>query len=219
MIDSTVDYLIQHDKNELKDLLKDFKDEVGEDFTDIVLKLEELVDVFVENDILENERVADSIEGLMRKLEASSLPKSKLLRFKMLINDIGSNRHRIREILTRLMNNNGEEETVLNGLQQAELLSDDQRHKIDEILSDKDCKDLQRIADVIKTIKIGRGIKFLPRKTEDLVKSLQTWLEELKDTGNSELRKKVSAVLNELLNRRGITKERYDAIKMDNNIL
>ena len=49
------------------------------------------------------------------------------------------------------MTSSGEEETVLNVLQQAELLSDDQRRRIDKILrGDGDCKDLYKIADVIK---------------------------------------------------------------------
>ena len=105
MIDSTVDYLIQHDKKELNESLHDFKHEAGEDFTDIVLKLEELLDVFAENDILENESVMDKIEEVMRKLDASPVSRSKLLRFGMLLKDIGRNRHRVREILTRFWRN------------------------------------------------------------------------------------------------------------------
>ena len=124
---------------------------MNKDYTYTVLKLEELVDVFVENDILDNVPVADSIEDLMRKLEASSIPRSKLTRFRMLIKAITKKRYRIREILNRLVTSSGEEETVLNVLQQAELLSDDQRRRIDKILrGNGNCKDLQQIADVLK---------------------------------------------------------------------
>ena len=45
LIRSTVEYLIQHDKKELLQLIKEFQKDAGEDFFDTVLELEELVDV------------------------------------------------------------------------------------------------------------------------------------------------------------------------------
>ena len=38
--------------------------------------------------------------------------------------------------------------------------------------------DSSRIVDVIKGTKVGQGLKFLPQKLNDLVKSLQIWSEE-----------------------------------------
>ena len=220
LVDSTIHYVIQDDKKELYDLLRDLKHEVVEDFNDTVLELEELVNIFMTSNILENEPVADKIKELMLKLYSSTIPRTKLIRVKMLVNDIEKNRYRIREIMNRLMNSNGTEETVLNILVQKGLLSHDQRQIIEKILRDNDCRDIQQIqiANVIKDTKIGRGINFLPRKIDDLVKSLHMWLEELVGSGHVELKKKVSAVLDELLNRRSINKQNYESIKKDNNI-
>ena len=58
--------------------------------------------------------------------------------------------------------------------------------------------------DVIKDTKIGQGLKYLPRKLSDLVKGLHDLLEELAETGPTEVRK-VAAVLEELLSRNGIS--------------
>ena len=43
--------------------------------------------------------------------------------------------------------------------------------------------DYSRIVDVIKGTKDGQGIKFLPRKLNEVVKGLQIWLEEFTETG------------------------------------
>ena len=71
----------------------------------------------------------------------------------------------------------------------------------------------------MKDTKIGQGLKFLPRRLADQTKHLLIWLEELVDTGKSDVRKKVAGLLEELLRRKGISHERYITIKEDNNIL
>ena len=76
-----------------------------------------------------------------------------------------------------------------------------------------------RLVGVIKDTKIGQGLKFLPRKLANLTKNLHIWLEELVDTGKSDIRNKVVGLLEELLRRKGISHERYMTIKEDNNIL
>ena len=76
-----------------------------------------------------------------------------------------------------------------------------------------------RLVDVMKDTKIGKGLKFLPRRLADQTKHLQIWLEELVDTGKSDFREKVAGLLEELLRRKGISHERYITIKEDNNIL
>ena len=88
-----------------------------------------------------------------------------------------------------------------------------------EQLSELEDMDLPAIALVIKDTKVGKEIKFLPRKLSDLKNNLQTWLDELVETGKTEVRNKVAAVLEELLRRKGISNERYTSIKEDNNIL
>ena len=83
---------------------------------------------------------------------------------------------------------------------------------IDELTS-------SRLANIIKEIKIGQGIEFLPRKLNDLTKYLQIWLEELAKSKTSAVQKKVTAVLEELHRRKDITQERYNLIKEENDIV
>ena len=75
------------------------------------------------------------------------------------------------------------------------------------------------IAVVIKETKVGRGLKFLPTAIGDLRKNLKMWLEELAETGKSTIRRNVGSVLDELLQRKGITQDRYNTIKVENDIL
>ena len=61
----------------------------------------------------------------------------------------------------------------------------------------------------MKNTKVRQGL---------LVKGLQVLLEELTETGTTEVRGKVAAVPEELPNRNGISFDRYSVIKDDNNI-
>ena len=216
LVNHTVADIIAHDQKELGDLLQEFNEYLDDDDDDTVLKIEELIDIFKEDSYMDNESVLDKIETLLRKLDGSKIPKSTLLRFRIVLKDIEKNRNRVREIFERLTNNNGMEETVLGQLRQEDLLSEEQTDKINAIIQDD--KDLHEIADVIKNTKIGRGIHFLPRKIEDLKMSLAKSLEELVDTGHLNVKAKVIALLEELLRRHGISQELYDSIKTDYNI-
>ena len=69
-----------------------------------------------------------------------------------------------------------------------------------------------------KETEIGQGLMFLPRKLNDLVKSLQTWLEDLTETGRPDGRNKVSDVLKEFLRCNGISHEKYTTIKEDKRL-
>ena len=79
--------------------------------------------------------------------------------------------------------------------------------------------DIKRLTDIIKEFKIGEGLDFLPRKTDKLIDTLQEWLEEFVEKGSSALKNKIGAVINELLRRKEISKERYDQIMDEHNIL
>ena len=72
-------YSIQHDKNELLELMHEFRKDVGEDddFLDTVLELEELVDVYLLREFLERESIRIKIDEVRRKLEGSAILKSK----------------------------------------------------------------------------------------------------------------------------------------------
>ena len=52
LIQSTVEYLIQHDEKELLDVANEFRKDVDDDFLDTVLELEELVDVYLLEEFL-----------------------------------------------------------------------------------------------------------------------------------------------------------------------
>ena len=69
-----------------------------------------------------------------------------------------------------------------------------------------------------KKRKLDRDSSFYHGKL-NLVKSLQIWLEDLVETGKSDVRNKVGAVPEELLRCNGISHGKYMSIKEDNNIL
>ena len=101
LIRSTVEYLIQHDKKELVEFIKEFQRDVGEDLLDTVLELEELVDVYLLYEFIDSESVLTKIDELRRKLEGSTI-KSKQHRLDILLKDINQNRYRVEIILKRL---------------------------------------------------------------------------------------------------------------------
>ena len=212
---STVKAIIQYDVKELKDLLKEFKEDLKEEYTDTLLKIEELVDLFDDDSFIDDESVLEKIFHQLNKLDESNLKKSKLLRFRMLSKDIERNRFRVKEILTRFKDGSDDSHT-LSMLKREKLLSKEQADKINKVL--KDGKDLKQIANIIKSTKIGNDLDHLPTKINDLKNVLQIWLTELANTGKNDLRQKVGAVLDEMLRRRVITQNRYNLIKEDNNI-
>ena len=62
LIQSPIEYSTQHDKEELLELMNEFRKDVDEDFLDIVLELEELVDVYLLEEFLEKEPIRIKIE-------------------------------------------------------------------------------------------------------------------------------------------------------------
>ena len=85
-------------------------------------------------------------------------------------------------------------------------------------LSEDDNLNLDKVISIIKTTKIGRGIDFLPRKTEDLKKKLYDWAISYSDGQQQpDLKKKIMAALHELRFRKVIAKEKYNDILKDMN--
>ena len=146
------------------------------------------------------------INEIRAALENSPITKLKQHRLKMLVDDINNNQYRVKSIL-RLSNSQDDIKNILEMLVREELLSEEQFEKLVKL---EDTFDLPAVTLVIKDTKIGQGLKFLPRKMTDLVKSLQRLLTELVETGSSTVRNNVTAVLEELLRRKGITQERYN---------
>ena len=83
------------------ELLHEFRKDVGEDFLDTVRELEELLDVYLLENVLEKEPIRIKIDEIRSKLEGLTILKSRQHRLQMLLDDIAPNRHRIQIILKR----------------------------------------------------------------------------------------------------------------------
>ena len=79
--------------------------------------------------------------------------------------------------------------------------------------------DLPAIPQIINDTKVVWGLSFLPRKVRDLRKGLRTLFTGLAESGNSLIRNKLSAVVEELWRLKAISDEQYDLIKKDNDIM
>ena len=94
----------RHDKEELVELLKEFKDEAGEEFIDTIIKLEEPINAFFTDEFLDGDSILPMIDELRAAIENSPLTKSKQHRLKLLVDDINKNRYHVKSILTTLNN-------------------------------------------------------------------------------------------------------------------
>ena len=145
LIQSTTQYLVKDDKKELMDLIADFKKEAGKDIIDVVNEIEKLIERFIDGEL-----VLQYILDMCRQLENSSILLSKQQKLKMLINNIDKTRYRIHTILTRLHDEEPEEEDIastLSHLTKEELLSPEEYQKLTK---DDVVLDLPTIASIIK---------------------------------------------------------------------
>ena len=217
-IKDTTEYLIRHDKDEIKKLLKKFLDS---DENDDVLRLCELVETWIEKQVATEEKIPlDDINRILLKLqESSSIPTFKLIRLEILLKDILENRYRVTKIVNRMdyalsHPNPIEVSDTLKRLRKEKLISDEQY----VVLSEDDNLNLDKVISVIKTTKIGRGINFLPRETSDLLAKLKEWAMDFAENGTAAaLRFKIMAALDELRFRKVIRKEKYNDILKDMN--
>ena len=113
------------------------------------------------------------INELRAAVENSLITKLKQHRLKMMVDDINNNRYRVKSILTRVSNSQDDIKNISEMLVREELLSEEQFEKLGKL---EETFDLPAVALVIKDTKIGQGLKFLSRKMNDLVKSLQRLL-------------------------------------------
>ena len=203
VIQSTTSFIIKNDKEELDKLIDEFKSEAGDDFIDAVLELQELVRRY-----FDDEATMISVLGICRSLENSSIPLSKLHRFRMLLNDIDDNRFRVQAIFRRL-NEAVDESLVLNQLVREQLLSPEQYEKL------KTDSDLNTIADVIKNTKVGRGLKFLPTTVDNLKTKLFGLIEDTTTMGLDAIKYELLAILDELLHKKVISEIGHTTMKND----
>ena len=212
--------MIHHDKKELQELVAEI--EKDDDIVDTVTAIEELINIYLEQDFLERDgdAIDESIIGLVNSLSRSkNIGKATLLKIKMLINDIEKNRQRVKNIVHKF-NQAGDDSTsriwVIKEMVKENLITDQQYFRLVEEIEELDTK---RLIGIIKEFKVGEGLDFLPRKTDKLIDTLQEWLEEFVEKGSSSLKNKIGAVLNELFRRKEMSKERYEEIKEEHNIL
>ena len=83
--------------------MEELKDDIDEEFMDIVLEIEKMLEIFFEEEFLDGVPIRLQIDELLNKLEISEIPKSNQYRIKMLLDDIAKNRYRVEQIIQRLM--------------------------------------------------------------------------------------------------------------------
>ena len=214
-IKDTVEYLIRHDKAEIKELLTKFQD-YDEFYENDVIRLSQLVETWIEEQVAtENKIPFDDIEHVLWKLQSSSIPRSKLIRLEILLKDIFLNRYRVTDIVKRMdpiLSHldvlDKDVSDALKRLVRDGLISEEQH----DALSKEDDLNLDKVISEIKTTKIGRGISFLPRETPDLLTKLKEWVMDFATHGTASLRQKILGVLDELLFRKVITKQEHKDI-------
>ena len=77
--------------------------------------------------------------------------------------------------------------------------------------------DMKKLIEIVMSGKVGRGIDFLPRKTEDLKKKFYDWTAIYVDDNQPELKNKIIALLDELRFRKALTKREYNDILKEMN--
>ena len=129
----------------------------------------------------------------------------------MLLDDIAKNRYRVEEIIQRLMDaeDKGKMSTILQMLVREGRLSDGQFKQLDEL----EVPDLEKITEIIKDAKIGKGLNFLPRTLCKLRHILHSLLKELEENGSEFIKPKVASILEELFNRNAIRRGEYVNLK------
>ena len=205
LIQTTFQYIIKHDKEELKKLLIDDPDK----------KFLQLINTFFlkEYDDIDGEEIYPKIYDIItHRVEVASLIEDKIhqLNIQILLRDINDNRYRVKAILTRLKDSQNFMAT-LNQLYHEELLSQVQYDKMKELGNNNN---LQAIADIIKDTKYGQGLKFLPRELSELRKDFQRLITKTESEGITKLEKNLmTAYLNELLKQKVITEHECNSVK------
>ena len=215
-------YVTKHDQDELKQIIKQIK-KSGND----VSHLNELLKMFFEKTRDENgELLLPQIEHIIVNLP---ILKTDQLRFQILLRDLQKNRYRIERILTSLNSASTGNEYLdrLHHLTAERFLSNDQFNQLNSSLDTDGNRDISHVANIIKMSKIGRGVRFLPRTTRGLYDTLNTIVDNssrpttatttdssLSSNNSSSLNTKelLSAILDELLQRKAIPEKDYTVI-------
>ena len=224
-ISNTVNYLVEHDKREIEQLLELFEKTAGTYYEEDLAKLRRATEIWMDEEIQGKKPELKEIEHLLTQLERSKILRSNLIRFETILKDIRENRIRIDNAIRStvpLFNGSNNEEKLqrhINYLAKEKSINDDQR----EALVKEEELNLDKFIKQLKLMKVGRGLKFLPRLTDGLLKkqkehSTDLKEKEMKDCERKQLNFLLKSILEELLQRRAITKEKFKDICDDHNL-
>ena len=154
------------------------------------------------NEFEDGAQLLPLIEEKRLALEASPASPSKLLRVKILLDDLQNNRHRIQEIFQRIDDAEENEEDIWKNLVREGIISDEQFEKLSQLEN----TELKEISSILKGVKSGQGISFLPTT----MAALRYTLGQLWKAGDG--KNKILPVLKELLRRGGMTDGQYSIL-------
>ena len=153
----------------------ELRDEMGGsgEFLDALIDLDWLAGKFLENEFEDNgAQLLPLIEEKRLALEASPASPLKLLRVKILLDDLQNNRHRIQEIFQWIDDAKENEEDIWKLLVREGLISDEQFEELENLEN----TEIEKISSILKSTKGGQGISFLPTTMADLRYTLgQLW--------------------------------------------
>ena len=213
-ISDTVQHLIQHDVKAIERLLEIFLEKGGETVGEDVEKLGNLVETWVYANIHDKETMLKDLKRLLTRIYTSNanmfgseVPRFSFFQFEKILNDIIENHHRVDEVIRRLDQENSAEET-LNRLYLSKYINNEQYENL-KVKIEEGKMDLDEVIFQLKQFKVGQGLSFLPRLTSDLINKVKEGVAIYAKEKSSCLRKTLLAMLNELLERKAISKRDY----------
>ena len=88
-------------------------------------------------------------------------------------------------------------------------INDEQYNTLKEKMEEDDGLNLDKVIWVLKQVKVGRGISFLPRLTKDLFSKLEDLIVSFTEEKTEQLRDNILRYFDELLQRKAISKQDY----------
>ena len=98
---------------------------------------------------------------------------------------------------------------ALKQLVRSRNITNEQYTALKENMKEKEGLNLDKVIWQLKQVKVGRGISFLSRLTNDLFSKLKEGIAMYADEKSGQLRDKLLAFLDELLQRKAISKRDY----------
>ncbi len=177
---------------------------------------------WIVNQISGEDMELKEIKKLLTNLVKSPIPRSKLFRMEMILDDISRNRNRVERIIYQLhpvfTNGNSKEGDRMKALKRLlsyKLISREQYNNLEKKLGDLD---METIIAEIKETKIGRGLDFLPTTIRKLKEAAKDWIMQYAEKKSKLLRDKLLAVLDELLQRRVLSKHEHRETLAENEL-